>query len=63
MKKRRINWSWGNPAFFSWAIDCPAGLLVVRHNHAPARSGRRRCEGWDLWLDGRYLGAAFSGPI
>jgi hypothetical protein len=60
MKKRRINWSWGNPAFFAWAMDYPAGMLVVRHNHAPVRSGRRRCEGWDLWLDSRYLGAIGS---
>jgi hypothetical protein len=60
MKKRRINWSWGNPAFFAWAIDYAAGALVVRHNHAPVRSGRRLCEGWDLWLDGRYLGATGS---
>jgi len=60
MKKRRINWSWGNPAFSAWTIDYPAGALVVRHNHAPVRSGRRLCEGWDLWLNGRYLGAIGS---
>ena|SRR5262245_53130422 len=60
MKKRRINWSWGNPAFSAWAIDYPAGALVVRHNHAPVRSGRRLCEGWDLWLDSQYLGAIGS---
>ena len=60
LKKRRINWSWGNPAFSAWVIDVPAGLLVVRHNHEPVRSGRRRCEGWDIWMDGLYLGSIGS---
>jgi hypothetical protein len=60
MKKRRINWSWGNPSFSAWVIDYPAGGLVLRRNHDPIRTGGRRCEGWDLWLDGRYLGAVGS---
>src|SRR5262245_58831518 len=60
MKKRLINWSWGNPAFSAWVIDSPAGVLILRRNHDPIRTGGRHCEGWDLWLDGRYLGAVGS---
>jgi hypothetical protein len=63
MKKRRINWSLGNPAFPAWEVDCPSGPLVVRRNHPLIRSGERHCEGWDIWLDGRYLGAIGSRPL
>lgn len=56
MQKRRTLWKYGNPAFDAWQMAGAAGDLVVRRNHAPA-TGSSRCQGWDVWLDGRHLGA------
>jgi len=39
MKKRRVNWDFGNPACTAWEVETAAGLLVVRRNHALVRTG------------------------
>jgi hypothetical protein len=57
MKKRRVRWPLGNPAFAAWEADSPAGRLVLRRNHELVRTGERLCQGWDLWLDGEFVGA------
>lgn len=56
MSKRRVYWPFGNPVFDAWQVDTPAGTIVVRRNHQPS-TGRGPCQGWEVWLDGRYLGA------
>jgi hypothetical protein len=63
MKKRLINWPLGNPAFTAWEIDSPAGKVVVRRNHPLIRRGERLCQGWDVWLDGRFVGTLGSRPL
>jgi hypothetical protein len=60
MKKRRVKWPLGNPEFVAWEFTCQAGLLVARRNHPAIRYGERRCHGWDLWLDGQFIGAIGS---
>jgi hypothetical protein len=59
MQKHRINWPYGNPAFDAWELTAAAGALVVRRNHALQR-GQKNCQGWDIWLDHKYLGACSS---
>jgi hypothetical protein len=63
MKKRRINWPLGNPDFTAWEVETAAGSLVVRRNHALVRCGQRLCHGWDLWLEGKFAGAAGSRTL
>lgn len=63
MKKRRIKWPYGNPAFAAFEVKAAAGLLVARRNHALVRSGERLCQGWDLWLDGKFAGALSSRTL
>jgi hypothetical protein len=63
MKKRRVNWSFGNPGFAAWEVETAAGLLVARRNHTLVRSGERLCQGWDLWLDGKFAGALSSRTL
>jgi len=63
MKKRRIKWPYGNPAFTAFEVEAAAGLLVARRNHALVRSGERLCQGWDLWLDGKFAGALSSRTL
>ena len=63
MKKRRIKWPYGNPAFAAFEVEAAAGLLVARRNHALVRSGERLCQGWDLWLDGKFAGALSSRTL
>ncbi len=63
MTKRRIYWPYGNPHYDAWEITSPAGQLVVRRNHALVKSGSRQCQGWDLWLNGKHLGAVGSRPF
>jgi len=63
MKKRRIKWPYGNPAFAAFEIEAAPGLLVARRNHALVRSGARLCQGWDLWLDGKFAGALSSRTL
>jgi hypothetical protein len=56
VKKRRIYWPYGNPEFDAWEFSSPAGRLIVRRNH-PLATGKRSCQGWDIWLDQSFLGA------
>jgi hypothetical protein len=63
MKKRRIKWPYGNPAFTAFEVEAAAGLLVARRNHALVRSGARLCQGWDLWLDRKFAGALSSRTL
>jgi hypothetical protein len=60
MKKRRVNWPQGNPAFTAWEFEAPAGRVVVRRNHPLVRRGERLCQGWDIWLDGEFVGTLGS---
>jgi hypothetical protein len=59
MQKHRINWPYGNPIFDAWELAAAAGTLVVRRNHA-LQQGQKNCQGWDIWLDRKYLGACSS---
>lgn len=63
MKKRRIKWLYGNPAFAAFEVEAAAGLLVARRNHPLVRAGARLCQGWDLWLDGKFAGALSSRTL
>ena len=63
MKKRRVNWPQGNPAFTAWQIEAPAGQVVARRNHPLVRRGERLCQGWDIWLDGTFVGTLGSRPF
>lgn len=63
MKKRRVNWPHGNPEFGAWEFDTPDGLIVVRRNHPIVRRGSRLCQGWDIWLDGKFVGTLGSRPF
>jgi hypothetical protein len=63
MKKRRVNWPLGNTTFTAWEIDSPAGRMVVRRNHPLVRRGERLCQGWDIWLDGEFVGTLGSRPL
>ena len=63
MKKRRVNWPFGNPDFAAFEVESAAGLLVARRNHALVRTGQRLCQGWDLWLDGKFAGALSSRTL
>lgn len=63
MKKRRVNWPYGNPDFAAFEVEAAAGLLVTRRNHALVRTGERLCQGWDLWLDGKFAGALNSRTL
>jgi hypothetical protein len=63
MKKHRINWSFGNLAFPAWEIATAAGQMVLRRNHALVRTGDRLCQGWDVWLDSRFVGALGSRTL
>jgi hypothetical protein len=60
MPKRRIYWPYGNPKFDAWEMESAAGRLVLRRNHELRRHKGGRCQGWDVWLNGRYLGAVGS---
>lgn len=63
MKKRRIKWPYGNPGFAAYEVVAAASLLVARRNHALVRTGERLCQGWDLWLDGKFAGALSSRTL
>ncbi len=63
MKKRRVNWAFGNPGCTAWEVETAAGLLVVRRNHALVRAGARWCQGWDVWLGGKFAGALSSRTL
>jgi hypothetical protein len=63
MQKRRIYWPYGNPHFDAWEIQIDAGPLVVRRNHPLARREGESCQGWDLWLGHKYLGAVGSRSL
>lgn len=63
MKKRRIKWPYGNPSFVAYEVEAAAGLLVARRNHALVSAGTRLCQGWDLWLDGKFAGALSSRTL
>ena len=63
MKKRRIQWPFGNAAFVAYEIEAVAGLLVVRRNHALVQAGSRWCQGWDIWLEGKFAGALSSRSL
>ena len=63
MKRRRVNWPHGNPAFGAWQFETPAGLIVARRNHPVVRRGERLCQGWDIWLDGEFVGTLGSRPF
>jgi hypothetical protein len=41
MKKRRVNWPYGNPDFTAFEVESAAGVLVARRNHALVRTGER----------------------
>jgi hypothetical protein len=60
MKKQRIYWPYGNPNFDAWMVEASAGKLVIRRNHPLMMSGKSNCQGWDVWLEGQYLGAIGS---
>ena len=57
MSKRRLYWPYGNPRFDAWGLESRPGRLVVRRNHQLVKSGERQCQGWELWLNGKFLGA------
>jgi hypothetical protein len=63
MKKRPVKWPLGNPVFIAWEVEAAAGLLVARRNHALVCTGQRLCQGWDLWLDGKFVGALNSRTL
>jgi len=63
MKRRRVNWPHGNPAFGAWEFETPEGQLVARRNHPIVRRGERLCQGWDIWLDGEFVGTLGSRPF
>ena len=63
MKKRQVNWAFGNPACTAWEVETAAGLLVVRRNHALVRAGARWRQGWDVWLGGKFAGALSSRTL
>lgn len=63
MKKQRIQWPFGNAQFQAYAVDAVAGSLVARRNHALVRTGARLCQGWDLWLNGKFAGALSSRTL
>jgi hypothetical protein len=63
MKKRRVKWPFGNPDFTAFEVESAAGVLVARRNHALVRTGERLCQGWDLWLDGKFAGALNSRTL
>ena len=63
MKKRRIKWPYGNPSFVAYEVEAAAGLLIARRNHALVSAGTRLCQGWDLWLDGKFAGALSSRTL
>jgi hypothetical protein len=63
MFKRRVYWPYGNPRFDAWELDSEAGQLVVRRNHHLVKGGERQCQGWDLWLNGKFLGAIGSRSL
>lgn len=63
MKKRRVNWPHGNPSFGAWEFEIPEGRIVVRRNHPIVRRGKRLCQGWDIWLDGEFVGTLGSRPF
>jgi len=63
MSKRRTYWPYGNPRFDAWELDSQAGRLVVRRNHPLVKGGRRQCQGWDLWLNDKFLGAIGSRSL
>ncbi len=63
MKKRPVKWPLGNPVFVAWEVEAAAGLLVARRNHALVRNGEGLCQGWDLWLDGKFAGALNSRTL
>lgn len=63
MKKRLVNWPLGNSDFVAWEVEAAAGLLVARRNHPLVARGDRLCQGWDLWLDGKFAGALNSRTL
>ncbi len=63
MKKRRVNWSFGNPAFPAWEVETAAGKILLRRNHALVDTGPRQCQGWDVWVDGHFVGALGSRTL
>lgn len=63
MKKRPVNWPLGNLDFVAWEVEAAAGLLVARRNHALVARGERLCQGWDLWLEGKFAGALNSRTL
>jgi hypothetical protein len=63
MFKRRIYWPYGNPRFDAWELDSQAGRLIVRRNHPLVKGGERQCQGWDLWLNDKFLGAIGSRSL
>ena len=63
MTKRRIYWPSGHPQHDAWELASPAGQLVVRRNHELVDRGRRQCQGWDVWLNGKHLGAIGSRTL
>lgn len=63
MQKRRVNWSCGNPAFPTWEIETAAGKILLRRNHVLVNTGPRQCQGWDVWIDGRFAGALGSRTL
>lgn len=63
MKKRRVQWASGNPVFPTWEIETAAGRILLRRNHALVDTGPRHCQGWDVWMDGRFAGALGSRTL
>ncbi len=63
IKKHRVNGSFGNPAFPAWEIETAAGKILLRRNHALVNTGPRQCQGWDVWIDGRFAGALGSRTL
>ena len=57
VRKQRIHWPHGNPNTDAWQINAEAGSIVVRRNHPLVTSARGGCQGWDVWIEERYLGA------
>jgi len=63
MQKRRVYWPYGNPQFDAWEVASKAGRLIVRRNHVLVRREGQSCQGWDVWLRDRYLGAVGSRSL
>jgi hypothetical protein len=43
--------------------EAAAGKILLRRNHALVDTGPRQCQGWDVWIDERFVGALGSRTL